>query len=273
MMMILPVRLPRIFAIAICAGVLAAASPGIVRAPAQSHQGMTFSGATGLYSIPSGKIGWDKTGSMGLDFGYSLIISEGHSSHIPKLALSFFDLLEVSAAYDVQPDNRGNDFLGGLKLQLPLSRTALALGGNVQVITTAPGEKDYTAGQIYAAVTWAGQFLDMPAETTIVLGKTFIENRSDSNIDFGMGFDMALFPKLFEGLVHWITDFSNFSYSTDAFGADAWHRGLINSGLRLNLSKIPAFNKFRFNIDVLIANAFDDNRGFSTGVTFGIPLR
>ena len=247
--------------------------------PAQSRTGMSLSGATGLYSIPSGRIGWERSGPgrIGLDFGYHTIIAENNATHIPKFALSFFNLVELSAAFDIQPEsyiyqNNGTDFIGGIKVQLPLTRTALALGGNYQHINMGRRGSQRSAWQVYVAATYAGHFFDMPAETTIVIGKTFIDGQRNSNIDFGMGFDMLLLPGIFDNLLHWITDFANFSYSVDAFRANAWYRGVLNTGIRLNLSTIPAFSRFRFAADIMLVDAFDQNRAFSVGMTFGVPL-
>ena len=263
----------RVFCIAVFFAAFAAAS-----LPAQSGSGMSLNGATGLYSIPSGRIGWEHGGhsAFGLDFGFHTIMSGGEANSIPKFALSLFNFLEISGAFDIRPeDSRGNDFIGGVKLQIPLTRTALAFGGNYQSFRMqnfTDNYRDHFAWQIYAAVTFAGSFFNMPAETTIVFGRTFIEGYSNSNIDFGMGFELLLFPNVFENLVSWITDFANFSYSAYPFLADAWHRGVLNTGLRFNLSTIPAFTRFRFFADIMLVDAFDHNRAFSAGFTFGIPI-
>jgi len=242
---------------------------------------MSLNGSTGLYSIPSGRIGWESSTNLGLDLGYHAIIRDGAASNIPRFNLSLFKLAEISGAFDFQPDgyfspNKGTDFLGGLKIHLPLEKltsTAIALGGNFQALNMEnTGPYRYNAGQIYAAFTYAGQFFNMPAETTVVVGKTFREHQSDSNIDYGMGFDLLLFPKVFNRFAHWITDFSNFSYSVEAFGADAWYRGVLNTGVRLDLSTIPGLGKFKFNIDLIVTDAFDDNRAFSVGAVFGLPV-
>jgi hypothetical protein len=242
---------------------------------AQFGSGMSLSGATGLYSIPTGRIGWERSGpaASGFDFGYHAIISSGRAAHIPKFAFSLFNTLELSAAFDIQPQHHPNAFIGGMKVQLPSRRTAIALGGNYQAINIGGDERTISAGQIYLAVTYAGNFFHLPAETTIVFGKTFREGRQTSNIDFGMGFDMQLFPNVFEGLLHWITDFANFSYSIRPFRADAWHRGVLNTGIRLNFSTIPAFTRVRFMAAIMLVDAFDSNRAFAMGATFGVPLR
>ena len=250
---------------------------GVTGIAAQSLKGMSLNGATGLFSIPSGRIGWEQSSNLGLDFGYHAIISDGKAAHIPKATLSIFKLLEVSTAFDVQPENYHGarhpaDFVGGLKVQLPLKKTALALGGNFQAHNMGDDSKNRVAGQFYAAATYSGNFFEWPAETTIVFGKTFIQYNQNWDFDFGMGFDMVLFPKVFENIVHWVTDFANFSYSADAYGADARYRGVFNTGLRFDLSAIPGLNKFKFVFDVILADAFDHDRAFSLGVVFGIPI-
>jgi hypothetical protein len=255
-------------------------------AQTSSLNGMSLNGATGLYSIPTGRIGWEKSSDFGLDFGYHTIIDE-KATHIPKVSASLFKWVELSAAFDIQPelysgqDDR-TDFIGGMKVQLPLTNTATAVGGNIQALNLGnnfkgPGGR-YNAGQIYVAVTYAGNFFDMPAETTVVIGKTFVEDVSDSNIDFGMGFDLILLPKVFQRYVHWVTDFSNFSYSVEAIGANAQWRGVLNTGIRVDLASIPSLSKFKFVIDAMVADVLDDGstlgngRSFSLGIVFGVPI-
>jgi len=50
-------------------------------------------------------------------------------------------------------------------------------------------------------------------------------------VDFGMGFDLLLFPQQLQGYVHWINDFANFSYSFQPSGANPFTRGVFNTGL------------------------------------------
>jgi hypothetical protein len=248
-------------------------------AQTSSLKGMSFNGATGLYSIPTGRIGWERTSDFGLDIGYHTII-DNKATHIPKVSASLFKWVELSAAFDFQPDgyyyysgDKGTDFIGGLKVQFPVSSSAIAVGGNVQALNLGSNEPvRRNAGQIYVAVTYAGDFFDMPAETTVVLGKTFIEDIDSSDIDFGMGFDLVLLPKILQNYIHWITDFANFSYSVQPIGADAGRRGVLNTGLRVDLSAIPALSKFKFIADLKVTDALDDNRSFSLGAVFGIPI-
>ena len=245
---------------------------------AQSLKGMSLNGSTGLYSIPTGRIGWEKSSDFGLDLGYHAIFGDGYVSHIPKASLSLFKWVELSFALDVQPDvnkhqSDNNDFIGGIKIQFPVTKTAVALGGNLQSLNLgSSGYRRYNAGQIYLAVSYAGVFFEMPAETTVVVGKTFKENHSDSNIDFGMGFDLILLPKVFERYVHWIVDFANFSYSVEAWKVDPWNRGVLNTGIRIDMTIIPVFKKFKFVIDILATDILDESRAFSIGGVFGVPI-
>ncbi|MCL2320105.1 MAG: hypothetical protein FWC45_08465 [Treponema sp.] len=238
-------------------------------------RGMSLNGSTGLYSIPSGRTGWEKSSSFGLDLGYHAIIRGGAATNIPKISMSLFKFMELSAALDVQPNgyitpDKGTDFIGGIKFQLPIASSAIALGGNFQTLNA--GIYNYNAGQIYAAVTYAGQLFNMPAETSVVLGKTFKEKNTNWDIDFGMGFDLILLPRQLGRFVHWVSDFANFSYSVEAFGADALYRGVFNTGLRIDLSAIPDLSKFKFVIDVFVTDVLDKGRAFSLGAVFGVPV-
>jgi hypothetical protein len=141
----------------------------------------------------------------------------------------------------------------------------------------------YSAFQLYAAVTYAGSFFNLPAETTLVIGKTLYAGGpgNNGNIDFGMGFDLNLFPDVFKGVVHWIIDFSNFDYSDNAWpnylvhgAGPAWNRGNMSTGFRIDLASIPALNKFKFNIDLIFHDLLDDDsRSFTIGGCFGFSVK
>src|SRR6056297_2573662 len=217
---------------------------------AQSLKGMSLNGSTGLVSIPSGRIGWERTSDFGFDLGYHAIIDENVTTHIPKASVSLFRTLEVSFAYDTQDQSENSDMLIGGKIQLPIKRaSSIAVGGNGQMLKRNDNETN--AQQIYLAATYPGDFFNMPAETTFVVGKSFGDIIDDEWIDFGMGFDLMLFPDTLQGYVHWITDFANFSYSWDAFGANAVNRGVFNTGIRIDIASNPALSKYKFVIDVL----------------------
>jgi hypothetical protein len=89
----------RTFLLILTAGLAVSA----LSAQTSSLKGMSLNGATGLYSIPSGRIGWERTSDLGLDLGYHAII-DNKATHIPKVALSLFKWVELSAAFDIQPD-------------------------------------------------------------------------------------------------------------------------------------------------------------------------
>jgi len=237
---------------------------------AQSLKGMSLNGATGLIGIPSGRIGWERTADLGFDLGYHAILDEGENTHIPKASVSLFKVGEISFAYDSQGDSDESDMIIGGKVQLPTERTAVAIGANFQMIQFAGQDENYQ--QIYVAATYPGEFFNMPAETTFALGKTFGDNAPDENIDFGMGFDLLLFPDVFEGYVHWINDFANFSYSVDPYAANAFNRGAFNTGIRIDLAANPNLSRYKFVIDAMVTDALDDERAFGLGLAFGAPV-
>ena len=251
--------------------------------PATTFSGQAFNGATGLYTIPTGRIGWDRN-DFAMDFGYRAIMNDDAGiAHIPSITLSMFKFIELSFAFDIQPDyNYGSynndDFLTGFKLRLPTSSTAIALGFNMHLINFDHDDdhNQYNTFQPYIAITYPGNFFTMPAETTITIGKTFYSGKRDNtNIDFGMGFDINLLPSVFNNVVHLVIDFANYGYSDDAwpgYGGAEW-RGVFNVGFRFNLSSIPAFSKYKFVLDAAFNDILDSGqRSFTIGAVFGIPL-
>jgi hypothetical protein len=47
----------------------------------------------------------------------------------------------------------------------------------------------------------------------------------------------------------------------------------MNTGLRVDLSRIPALDKFNATIDVMGTDLLDHKqRGFSLGLVFGVPI-
>lgn len=246
----------------------------VVAAPqlsAQSLKGMSLNGATGLISIPSGRIGWEHSANLGFDLGYHAVIVDEDVAHIPKASVSLFKLAEVSVAYDTNGGDDNEDILIGGKIQLPTGRTAVAVGGNVHARQRFGDARN--SQQIYLAATYPGSFFGMPAETSMTVGKTFgDDNPGGEAVDFGMGFDLQLFPDVFQGYVHWINDFGNFSYSLDAAGANAQQRGVFNTGIRIDIAANPAFSRYKFVIDAMMTDALDDNRAFALGLAFGAPI-
>ncbi len=243
-----------------------------MNAGAATLKGMSLNGSTGLVSIPSGRIGWEKSTDFGLDLGYHNIMVDGDSVHIPKASVSLLKMAEVGFAYDSQTDSSNSDMILHGKLQLPIKgSSAVAIGGNYQLLQQNDVEDRMT--QIYLAATYPGEFFNMPAETTAVVGKRFGDNAPNDAIDFGMGFDLVLFPKTFQGYIHWINDFSNFSYQHQAYiGVNADSRGVFNTGIRIDFASIPELSKYKFAVDAIMTDALDANREFCLGVAFGIPF-
>jgi hypothetical protein len=237
----------------------------------KSLNGMSLTGAAGLYAVPGGRIGWNERADVGLDLGTSYnFFSE---NPMARAGLSLFNWVEITGAVDFQPkihDTTNTDAILGVKVQLPTSKTAVAIGGNVQFLTSL--DRHSAAGFLYVAVTYGGEFFAWPAETSMALGYTIMEGGND-NIDFGMGFDMILIPDVFKKFVHWIVDFSNFSYSVQALGANAWSRGCLNTGFRVDISALPALNKFKFVFDLMLLDILDSDRSIGLGLSFGIPLK
>jgi len=272
----------------VLACLLYAALINIPSVPALNGQSMN--GSTGLYSLPSGRIGWETADNFGLDFGYRAVINNDYGiAHIPALTASLFKWVELSAAFDFQPiinlgkEYKNDDLLFGIKLKLPTNisnskNPAVALGGNIQLLNIDNEDFSYNSYQPYVAITYIGAFFNMTAETTVVFGKTFYSGgpQNNSNIDFGMGFDLILFPDVFRNAVHWIIDFANFSYSDNSwpnhqfYHTPLWWRGILNTGFRIDLSVTPALSKYKFLVDLVFNDLFDAGaRSFTAGVVFG----
>lgn len=246
------------FIILLTAGIFTALSAEAFKSP-------SMNGATGLISTPTAHTGWEGT-QNGLDMGFHYI-GENDGYFIPKFNVQLFGKWELGGAYDIQPQDDSNDLLLHTKFHFNASGTDLAVGGNFQMLKWyGYSSNNY---QIYLAATYGGNFFSMPAETTIVFGKTFGDNAENRNVDFSMGFDLDFIPSFFQHYVHWINDFSNYSYSTQPGGADAGWRGCFNSGIRLALLRD---SRYKFNIDVLLLDALDHNRSFGAGAAFGLSF-
>jgi hypothetical protein len=259
----------------------------------ETIKGMSLNGATGLIATPTAQIGWERSHDIGLDFGYHAVFDEG-VTHIPKAALSLFKKGEIFFAYDSVDSDRYTDNIGhsetdpqtilfGGKFQFYKEGvSAVAIGGNYQYINDYRDE-NWTAGQVYLVATYSGTFFGMPAATSMTIGKSFSSKHrgyrlvEPSDIDFSMGFELTLLPEIFKNYIQWINDFSNYSYTVLPAGSYPERRGSYNTGLRIDPIKN---NQFKFVIDAIVADVFDDDddfdnggRSFILGLTFGMGLQ
>ena len=250
-------------------------------AHAVAFRSPSLGGATGLITTPTARTGWEGA-FMGLDLGMGYT-QLGDGSYLPRATLQLFDRWELGAMYEMldehEDDMEQNDLYLHSKIRFypwtGSSNSALAIGGNYQSLKV--NDESYVAYQFYLAATYSGDFLGMPAETTLVFGKTFGDDKivPEKDYDFSMGFDLDLFPSIFKGYIHWITDFSNYSYTKDALRDVSGYRGSFNTGARIAVFK--GHRKYKLNIDVLGLDLLDDpdasgGRELGLQVVFGLGL-
>lgn len=239
---------------------------------AKPFKSPSLGGATGLMSMPTAHVGWAGSSNIGLDIGWHYVDGEHGGSddgtHIPKVNVTIMGKVELGVAYDTQTEDNEDILFHGKFQFYGEGQSALAVGGNYQNIQWAGTRHDYY--QLYLAATYTGNFISMPAETSLVIGKTFGDEpyANDDNIDFAMGFDLDLAPGIFKHYIHWINDFSNFSYSVNPYGAGV-HRGIFNTGIRIAALRDGSL---KLNFDVMLLDALDDNRDWAAGVCFGLTF-
>ncbi|MDC7231678.1 MAG: hypothetical protein PQJ58_00475 [Spirochaetales bacterium] len=231
-----------------------------------SVKGMNAGGITGIAVAPSARIGWEKS-DFGLDFSYTMLY-RNEASHIPAATISLFEKAEIGFAFDME-GNDWNNMLLGAKYQLSKEgNTALALGGNFEYQTNDLVEDNSVSSDVYVVATYSGEFFNLPALTSMLLGWQFWEAGDFStNLKYSMGFEMGFFPDTFNNYIYWISDFSNYSYATYSFrmGTD---RGIFNTGLRIDPVKN---NKYKLVFNILGTDLLDDgSRGLMVNATFGM---
>ena len=240
----------------------------------QSLKGLSLGGTTGLITTPTGRIGWEQSSDLGLDIGYHFSTDRGfgEDENIINVAVSMFKKLEAGLTFDSQSGDNASDLILFGKFQVfNDGQSGMAIGANLQLLDFA-SEVDRKFSQVYLASTYSGDFMEIPASTTIVFGKTFdIEAGLNDQIDFSMGFDMALFPQVFNGYVRWISEFANYSYSADSRITNANARGAFNTGLRID---ILGGSAYKLVIDATLMDVFDEGIDkFAIGGSFGFSLR
>lgn len=252
---------------------------------AMAFSSPTIGGPTGVITTPNAQIGWDGN-DLALDAGFHYIKDDNDSvSKSAKINFSLFRCLELGFMTDMQKyDGGGNhdndDYIIHAKFRFYPLQTAgsssLAIGyKSMHMNYDDDAPYKFTNQQVYLVATYSGNFFTMPAETSLVFGKTWGKYYGDSHhyddmIDFSMSFDLDLLPSVFKGYVHSISEFSNYSYSPDAIGADTDYRGAFNTGIRIALLK--SMNRFKLNLDVLWLDVFDKNRCFGAGVAGGLAF-
>ncbi len=240
----------------------------------QSLKGLSLGGTTGLITTPTGRIGWEESSDLGLDLGYHFSTDRGFGENesLINVAVSMFKKLEAGLTFDSQTGDKTSDLLLFGKFQIfNDGQSGMAVGANLQLLDFA-ADINRTFSQIYLASTYSGDFMEVPASTTIVFGKTFdIEADLNDQIDFSMGFDLALFPQVFNGYVRWISEFANYSYSADSRITDANARGAFNTGIRID---ILGGSDYKLVIDATLMDVFDEGIDkFTIGGSFGFSLR
>jgi len=240
----------------------------------QSFRGLSLGGTTGLITTPTGRIAWENSADLGLDLGYHFSTDRefGENESIFNAALTIFKTFETGVTLDLQQGTNETDVIIFGKYQMYNSGdSGMAIGGNFQIPdlgSVSPSKYS----QIYLASTYSGSFMDVPAATTLVFGKTFnIDAGWDNRIDFSMGFDLSLFPGVFHGYLHWISEFSNYSYSMDSVITNASVRGAFNTGIRAEL--MPG-SRYKLVLDATLMDVFDTGiNSFALGGSFGLPIR
>jgi len=256
---------------------------------AEAFRSPSIGGATGLIITPTSHTGWEGS-RFGFDVAAHYIDNsdnvgsdEGYMVYKALLGLGVSGTnLEIGFTYDDQPDydayhNKDTD---DMMLNAKWEFTeGLAVGCNFQMMQVNTTGNDRNDFQLYLAATYPGNFFSMPAETTLVVGHTFwgkdAGDNENKNIDFSMGFDLDLAPSIFKNYVHWINDFSNYSYSTegggatDVGGAISLSRGVFNTGFRIAFLRDK---KYKLNLDVIMTDALDENRDWAIGAAFGMSL-
>ena len=251
-------------------------------ANATAFSSQSIGGTTGLISTPTAQVAWDGN-DFAVDGGVHYLKNGDTVSTTPKATVCLFKRFEAGITYDMQDtknSSENNDLLAHAKFRFfpwnGVGKSNLAIGGNYQFIKVPAGadkSEDYRCWQGYVAATYSGEFFSMPAETTLVFGKTWGDKQivDSDNIDFSMGFDLQLLPSIFQGYLHWISDFANYSYSANTWNlANSTHRACFNTGARLAVLKDS--NRFKLNIDVLYLDVLDSNRCFGMGVSGGIAF-
>ncbi len=229
--------------------------------------GMTLNGSTGLFVVPDAQIGWDRT-DIGLNSGYGFVWT-GNLDHLPRFSINLFRKIEVSGLLHFNSSGVKNGVLGAKFQFFEKQGASLAMGGDFEITDTS----HYTGhnSKVYTSVTYSGDFFSMPATTSLAFGWQFLSlGKFSSQLIYGMGFTIGLFPNILHNYLMWVTDFSNFSYAVHGSELNAGVRGALNTGLRIHPVKKGAFNLV---IDIIGTDLLDTTRGLTVSLSAGIGLK
>jgi hypothetical protein len=228
-----------------------------------SVKGNTVGGTTGIIVTPTARIGWEYS-DFGIDFGYSFL-HNGQTDHVPAVNFSFLRKAEVGLAADINDDSTWNLLFhgkfqffreGGSSVAMGVEGDFADMGSNSELFMTP-----------YLVASYSGNFFTWPAVTSMMFGWNMLElGEITSNFSFSMGFELALAPQVFKNYIFWISDFSNYSYSSRSL-ISASHRGAFNTGIRIDPLKK---GKFKLVLDLIGTDLLDSERGFMASATFGI---
>lgn len=228
-----------------------------------SVKGSSVNGSTGIVVSPTARIGWEYS-DLGLDFGYSFLYN-GSMGHVPRVTLSFLRKVELGAAFNIR-GNSNWDLLyhgkfqffrdGGSSVAMGIQGELANVGSTTDVFLTP-----------YLVASYSGNFFNWPAVTSMMFGWHMLQNGNiTSNFAFSMGFELALAPDVFKNYIFWISDFSNYSYSTNSF-INAGSRGAFNTGIRIDPVKK---GNFKLVFDIVGTDLLDSSRGLLASATFGL---
>lgn len=220
----------------------------------------TLGGVNGYVTLPKASVvDSDKTPSITTGYTAIFSIADGFA-HIPFVQMGFAKNFEASIAFDI--DSEDFDLIVNAKWRfVEKDNTSVAFGITGEGLTLQ-NDPDF-AFLTYFATTFNSTFINWPSKTTLLLGYTFTRNLN-SNIDFGVGFEVPLWQKVFKGKVNLLVDFGNVSYSANPSGGEAKDRGLFNIGLRL--LPLEFIRNTYFSFDLGLIDIFDhQGRAFSAG--------
>ena len=219
----------------------------------------TLGGVNGYIVIPSADPVYSGDNAT-VATGYSALFSSTFA-HVPFIQIGFAENFETSLAVDIATST---DVLLNAKWRFAKGETSSIAVGIVGQALDLGGAATF-AGQLYAVSTFTGALIDWPAKTTVLIGYTF-DSTLNTDIDFGMGFEIPFFEDFFKGRVNFLMDFGNVSYSSKPSGGNAADRGLLNVGLRM----LPLeFVKSVFlSADLRAMDLFDHSgRALSAGIS------